>query len=111
MVLFRTADKTWSPRRAADLERERPFDPLEYARTYDSVVEVVDPRSGKVVASHGSIRCLRCTRRGTSSLRTTTTIPIRKVGFVDRATDELIGATEALAKDVARSAGPLPSER
>jgi hypothetical protein len=50
-VLLHTADEQWRPPAPSDLLHERPTDPMEQRRKYDSIVEVIDPESGRVVAS------------------------------------------------------------
>ncbi|MGH7503674.1 MAG: hypothetical protein ACREL7_18255 [Longimicrobiales bacterium] len=49
-VLLRTAATDWTPPAQFESQRERPFDPVEYARDYDSVIEVVDSNTGRIVA-------------------------------------------------------------
>jgi hypothetical protein len=48
-VLLRDADTKWKPPLGSN--RERPFDLEDYNRTYDWLLEVIDPESGRVVAS------------------------------------------------------------
>ena len=47
--LIRVADSHWKPRAQPNVERA--VDAVEYDQTYDWMVEVVDPRSGAVLAS------------------------------------------------------------
>lgn len=48
-VLIRDADSKWIPPTGPQLERA--FDLEEYNKTYDSVIEVVDPKSGEIRAT------------------------------------------------------------
>ena len=48
-TIVQDADVDWEPPPGAN--EHRPFDEHEYNRTYDCVIEVVDPRSGRVLAS------------------------------------------------------------
>lgn len=50
--LIRVADSNWKPRAQPNVERA--VDAVEYDQTYDWMVEVVDPRSGAVLASRRS---------------------------------------------------------
>ena len=48
-IIVQDADADWEPPPGAN--EHRLFDPQEYNRTYDSVIEVVDPGTGRVLAS------------------------------------------------------------
>ena len=48
-VLLRDADSAWKPPAGANTERVR--SPAEYGQTYDRVIEAIDPKPGRVVAS------------------------------------------------------------